>query len=732
VYRTFAAYAVTVFGAWQVVDVAGPALGWPEAVLTYLVVGAVGFAPIVLALAWLLDLRRETEGPGFPGQEVSPRHLSLHLSLSVGAVAVLSGGLLAWAMWPGPLAAVPNFKAGDRTLVSECANLTGDPTLEGVLNTALATSIQQSSYVEIVSHAQVRAFASSYMGLDPATPINEAIASDYAIRTGLKVVIRCSVSRLDDQYLVGVSITDPREGVDLVVMSEPAEGSAGLFSAIDKLAGEIRTALGESLRWVKDAKPLASVTTPSLDALISYTASVEAESRGDSEEMRRLLEQALTRDSLFARAHSGLAIYYYFRGNIPVAEEHYRMALLDPGRLSERDRMWIEASQAADRRQYEKAITLYTAYLERWPNDASGWYNLGTQNYRLTLCDPARAAFRRALSLDPTLASAYVNSATCLADLGKVDSALIQYDSAFALRPDWRHRTNLNHEFGQLLIAAGRWEEAEALFTSQFGLSQSQEAQGRRSLGLLRTLRGRYRDARPLFDEAARLHQALGQGLSEYRTRVFLVNVLDALGEETQARRERERIRTIMLDTYVSPAWSYHAFRLHMLAGDDAEARAILARSEADTLATGPEDRGSIQSMAAWVALVDGRVEEALAEARLATEVSNWGMLVDALCQIALGAGERGTANAACAELAGPVAGTGWEGQEPSILAEFFLGELAESRGDTAAARERYSNLLRYWEDGDDGLRFRRPDLTWVRPIEEARLRLARLNRQQR
>lgn len=732
VYRTFAAYAVGAFGAWQVADIVGPALGWPDAVLTYLVVGAAGFAPIVLALAWSFDIRRETGVSTTDVEGVRLLRPPLPPTLVVGTVAVVTGGLLVWVMWPGPLAAVADFRAGDRTVISRCTNATGDPTLEGVLNTALAASIRQSSYVEIVSHAQVRAFASSYMGLDPATPITQAVATDYAIRTGLKVVIHCSVGRLGDQYLVGASIDDPREGIDLVVLSERSEGSEGLLSAIDKLADEIRTALGESLRTVRDAKPLAIVTTSSLDALISYTASLEAEARGDSEEMRRLLEQALSRDSLFARAHAGLAIYHYFRGNIPVAEEHYRTALRDPDRVSERDRMWIEASQAADRRDYENAITLYSAYLERWPNDADGWYNLGTQNFRLTLCEPAREAFRKALSLNPALASAYVNAATCLADLGKVDSAIVQYDSAFGLRPSWRHLTNLNHEFGQLLVAAGRWDEAESLFSSQFGLSQSQEAQGRRSLGLLRTLKGRYRDARPLFEEAARLHQALGQGLSEYRTRVFLLYVLEALGEEVPARREWERIQAILGTTYVSPAWSYHAFRFQMLAGDVTGARGVLARSEADTLATGPEDRGSIGSMRAWVALAEGRKEEALAEARLATAVSDWDMLFDALCQIALGAGDQVTAEEACGELAGPGMGTGWEGQEPSILAEFFLGEVAESRGDPLRAQERYSRFLRYWGEGDTDLRFRRADLTWVKPIEEARHRLARLNRRQR
>jgi len=732
VFRTFAAYAVTVFGTWQVVDIIAPALGWPETVLTYFVVGAVGLGPIVLALAWIFEVHREVEAPGVPQGKTRPQSRLPPPSLMVGIGAALAGGLLVWVMWPGPLAAVSDFRDGDRTLLSQCTNGTGEPELDGVLNTTLAASIQQSSYVEIVSHSQIRAFASSYMGLDPATPISEEVATDYAVRTGLKVVVHCSVGRIGDEYLVGASITDPREGVDLAVFSERAYGPTGLLPAVDRLAARIRTALGESLRTVKDAKPLANVTTPSLDALISYTASVEAQARGESEEMRRLLEQALARDSLFARAHSGLAQYYYFRSNTPDAEEHYRMALRDPGRLSERDRMWIEASWAADRREYEKAITLYRAYLERWPGDADGWYNLGTQNLRLTLCEPATEAFRVALSLNPALASAYVNNATCLADLGRVDSALVQYDSAFALKPDWRHLTNLNHEYGQLLIAAGRPAEAEALFTSQFDGSRAQEAQGRRSLALLRTLEGRYRDSRPLLQRAADLYQALGQGLSEYRTRVFLLNVLEALGEEHLAEGEARRIQEIMDNVYVSPAWRYHAFRFHVMAGEVAEARDILRRSQADTLPLSPEDRGSLLSMEGWLALTDGRVDEALRDAHLATEVSGWEMLKDAFCQVALGAGEKDTAEEACQDLAGEETGTGWEGQEPSILAEFFLGELAELRGEIGAAEERYSRFLSIWGGGDPDLRFKRADRTWVKPIEEARARLVRLHRQQK
>lgn len=424
VFRAIAAYAVGAFGALQVVDVIGPALGWPDPVLTYLVVGAVGFSPVVISLAWFFDLRRENplQDPYFENSS-SSRRGKLGRTFALLVLSLSSSGILLWLIWPEELVAVADFRPGDRILVSECENTTGNEGLSGVLNHALSTSIRQSSYVEVVSHHQVRSYAESYLGRPGDTPVTEDLATEFAVRTGLKVVVRCSVSRIGQSYLVSAWLLDPRTGADLKSFSEEAEEEA-LLSSIDALSGRVRIALGEALVTVEGAKPLATVTTPSLEALISYTAALEAEAEGDAEEFRRFMELALSRDSLFARAHGALGTYHYFRGNIPLAEEHFRIALRDPARIADRDRLWIEAGWASSRGEYERAITLYTAYLERWPSDANGWYNLGTQAYRLGRCEDAGDAFRKALALDPAEASAYVNLASCVSGLHQVDSAL--------------------------------------------------------------------------------------------------------------------------------------------------------------------------------------------------------------------------------------------------------------------------------------------------------------------
>jgi hypothetical protein len=43
----------------------------------------------------------------------------------------------------------------------------------------------------------------------------------------------------------------------------------------------------------------------------------------------------------------------------------------------------------------------------------------------------------------------------------------------------------------------------------------------------------------------------------------------------------------------------------------------------------------------------------------------------------------------------------GWEAQEVSILAHYYLGTIREAQGDTLAAIDNYNRFLQIWESGD-------------------------------
>jgi len=69
VFRTVAAYAVVAWIAVEAADVIFPALGVPEAALTWLIVIALAGFPIIAVLAWLYDVTSEGVVLGTPAPE---------------------------------------------------------------------------------------------------------------------------------------------------------------------------------------------------------------------------------------------------------------------------------------------------------------------------------------------------------------------------------------------------------------------------------------------------------------------------------------------------------------------------------------------------------------------------------------------------------------------------------------------------------------------------------------
>jgi tetratricopeptide (TPR) repeat protein len=738
VYRTGAAYAIGVFAVWQVIDIMAPALGWPESVLTFFVVASFALSPLVLALAWIYDVRREpdakpvpedtpaTEGAAAPDpvpQAVAPPRRP---ALAVLAPAILMAAGITWVLWPRPSSGLGSFEEGDRTIIAECENTTGDANFDGLLNTALVATIRQSEYVSVLSHDRARSYATSFLNRTPPVSLGAATATEIGVRLGYKVVILCAIRRVGEGYVVEARIMEPRSQEDLRTRTERARDADGILRSIDRLAAAVRSDLGESLRAVRSAEPLANVTTSSLDALFSYTAGNLAWDRGDYAHASELYQEALQRDSLFGAAHAALGNYYYLTFDYPRGSAEYRKALSRPDRIGERDRMWIEALFAANRDERERAIALYDTYLERWPGDARMWYNLGSQYFRARDCDAAGRAFARALAIDPSDAASHINLASCLTAVGQIDSSLVHYEEAFRIQPRDRQDPGLNHEYGQALVEAGRIEDAERLFTSQFELSADQQAAARRSLAMLRVRQGRYGEARTLLSDAARQRRALEQGLSEYRDRLYLAGVLDALGDRAGKASQVAAVEAIAGRIYLSPGWLLRSFNRYIADGQTARARSVLERAAADTVATSTFDRAAVHAMRALLEAMGGRARAGLEEARLATEIDNELIYVEPLCRTALMADDTTEAIDACRRLAQPVAGFGlWEATEPGILANYWLGKLHERIGEPDEARQWYTRFLGFWNGADAGLTHRDWAYRSEHAIADARERLS-------
>ncbi|MCI0615291.1 protein kinase, partial [bacterium] len=209
----------------------------------------------------------------------------------------------------------PVFAERNWILLADFENTTGNVIFDQTLNEGLTVALQQSSHVNVFSRS--RAFeALQRMTRKGVKRIDEAIGREICQRENLQVLLAGSIYRSGDMYQITLRAIEPENGKLLFVEKEQFAKMDELFQKVDTLAKVVREQLGESqARIEKSARPLAKVTTPSLEALRLYSQASDTFDRGDIESARVLLVSALSLDRNFAMAHHLLAQVYELLGH---------------------------------------------------------------------------------------------------------------------------------------------------------------------------------------------------------------------------------------------------------------------------------------------------------------------------------------------------------------------------------------------------------------------------------
>lgn len=638
---------------------------------------------------------------------------------AVASAGVVGVGLLAALLLSSRAGAGMEFADRDWLLITDCENLTGDPVFDGTLETALTTGLRQSTYVNIFPRGRVQEVLQR-MGREPLARLDETVAVEVAQRDSIRAVLGCTVGRIGNSYSLVVRIIDPREQQVVRSVVRRVGEQDDVLQALDEIAREVRAALGESLPEIQKSLSLPWVTTPSLPALKDFAEGSRAWKEGRRREAVALWELATEKDSAFAFAHSSLALYHYWNNDRPQGEHHMQRALALQDRLSERERLWIRAMAASTRGDYDAAITAYRIYLRKYRDDADGWYNLGDSYFRSDRCTEALALYDTALVLNPNLASAYLNSATCHVNLEQFDRAFPKYEKAFALRPEWlTGNSNLNHELGFAYVRAGQLAKGEEIFRRLLSGEEMAKARGYRSLALLAMYRGRFLEAEGHLREAIVLNRSQQTGLSEMRNRLLLAGVHEIRGQDTAALAELDEVWRISQEIYLEPGWLLYAGKRMARAGQLDRAERLLELA-AERVNAGNQSDASVRgALAGELALAHGRTAEAVQILVLANEQTESAYVLESLARALLAAGDTARAREAYTELvASGSSAAGWEAQEGWLLGHLELAALLEATGDVDGARRTYRALLALWKDAD-------PDLP---PLLHARERLQWLN----
>ena len=198
----------------------------------------------------------------------------------------------------------------DTVVLADFANSTGDPLFEGTLRQGMAVQLEQSPFLSLISDERIHRIL-RLMGQPAEAPLTPEIALDICVRTGSAAVLEGSIAPIGSQYVVGLRAKNCRTGDILDEEQVQAARKEDVLNALSRIARRFRTRVGESLTTVeKYSTPLDEATTPSLEALKAYSASVKVGFTSGFSGAIPLLKRAIEIDPNFALAHAQLGLWY--------------------------------------------------------------------------------------------------------------------------------------------------------------------------------------------------------------------------------------------------------------------------------------------------------------------------------------------------------------------------------------------------------------------------------------
>ena len=590
----------------------------------------------------------------------------------------------------------------DTIVLADFTNTTGEPVFDGTLRQGLSVQLAQSPFLSLLSEEGIH-HTLRMMGQPPNTRLTPEIARELCQRTGSTAALDGSIALIGTQYILTLNAVNCVSGDLLASTDAQAKDKNQVLDALDKLASEMRTKLGESLGTVqKYNTPLEQATTPSLEALQAYNLGFKTWRSGDNAAALPFLQSATQLDPNFAMAYWAMGIAYTNLGETGLSVQNTRKAFELRAGVSERERLLIESdyynSVTGDLIKARRSAALGE---QAYPRDPTFHLDLGVFLTTLGQYEAALQEFSGALRLAPYDSFFYREVVFTNLLLNRVDRAGAAAKEAHAKGMDSSltpilygiafYQDDPAGMARQVAAAAGTTGDADLLFAL--------EADTAAYFGHLGKSREFSRQAANSAERAGEKEAAAGYyAVSALREALF--------GEADKARQQatlaKGRSTGRDIDYGVALALAY--------AGDDGRAQAL-----ADGLDKKfPEDTqvqfNYLPALRAQLALSHANPQHALDNLAAAApyelglpslSLYNWPNLYPVYVRgQAYLAAQQG--HQAAAEFQKILDHRGIVLNEPiGALAHLQLGRAYALQGDTAKARGAYQDFLSLWKDAD-------------------------------
>lgn len=327
--------------------------------------------------------------------------------------------------------------AKDSLLLTEFENTTGETIFDQTLKMALAFSLAQSPFLDIVPDSKVSQTL-RLMGRLPDERVTKELGEEICMRQNLKAFITGSITKFGEIYVLTLEAINARNNESLGREFEQVNSREDVLNALTRAAAGLREKLGESLSSIEKFNvPGESITTSSLEALKIFVLGREQIVNGRQFEAIPFYKKALEIDPKFALAYTELAVVYRNTDQWKLAAEMTTEAFALRDAVSESEKLRITYYyHNFVQGELDKAIDTLELWRNTYPNFVVSYVSLSDSMERLGQSEKAVAFAREGIRIDPHYATIYMNLVESLVSLGRNDEAKETCQIAFDRKLD--------------------------------------------------------------------------------------------------------------------------------------------------------------------------------------------------------------------------------------------------------------------------------------------------------
>jgi len=293
----------------------------------------------------------------------------------------------------------PPMHAPVSVLVADFANATGDSIFDETLEPPLSVALEDASFISSYNRNQAKKIAAQLQ--TGASSLEETTARLVGDREGINFVVAGMIEKKGSGYQVRARILETATGKILLEPKETADDKKGVLGVMDKIAAQMRHALGDTTPEAVQIAAAETFTTGSLEAAHEYALAQNVQWQGKWEEAIQSYLKAAQLDGDMGRAYAGAAVASYNLGRMQDAHKYYEEALSKIARMSDREKFRTRGGYYMVMNEPRKAIEQYGDLVRQFPADSAGRSNLALAYENSHDMAHALEEGRKAVQLNP-------------------------------------------------------------------------------------------------------------------------------------------------------------------------------------------------------------------------------------------------------------------------------------------------------------------------------------------